>query len=699
MSYRDLVATGAWEHAAKALSLLALPDRETPSARLADARVAIGRCTKDEGARAVKLLDGLTGSPDLPPEIATRLRVDALVCAERFVDALAIVGPGSLGSRKGAASAAARARVLENAGELSAARTAYGEAIDGASGAGLPTGALITARLRVLRKLAASPETEKAIAADRARLFIDFPLAFDAATKAGESPTAPKMSADDWFRRANALAAAGHAEDAQHAIDAAASAGATKKKVVRARAHAYWKARVWAKAAPALKEASALETGDEAIEDAFLAARATSRGGDDDAAIVAYEALTKKHPTSHWAGEAAWLSAHLRWLRGQWTEAVAALDRYLGGPWIKEKRQQNNVREAKRARAFALLEANKLVAARQALHALAQSDAFTDDPFARGRVELLGAIAAERAGDRGAALATYARLSASHPFGWLDLASRARRVHLGETVGAWPAGPLDPLPLPALSPEVRLLSTAGLATDALERFVRAGLPKDDAPKCAALAAFDDGHSAYRIGLRLSLDQTPDASSSWRWRCAWPEPYEAVVAALEARDALPRGLLHAILRQESAFRVDVVSPAGAVGIAQLMPATAVTTAAATGVTLDPTDIAALQAPFLQLDLASRHLHALFVELVGEGATDAVRRDAIPLVVASYNAGAGSVKRWLREAGTMDADVFIERTPYLETRGYVARVLGNLVRYAVITGSPTPILPRKLPTPPS
>ena len=69
-----------------------------------------------------------------------------------------------------------------------------------------------------------------------------------------------------------------------------------------------------------------------------------------------------------------------------------------------------------------------------------------------------------------------------------------------------------------------------------------------------------------------------------------------------------------------------------------------------------------------------------------------------MIGAYNAGAGAVKRWMREAGTMDADVFLERTPFLETRGYVARVLGNLVRYAVITGSPTPVLPRKLPLPP-
>lgn len=695
VGFRDLVAAEAWNEAERALGRLAPADRETPAARLATVRTAVGRCRKDEAQKALEHLDKLASTPDLPLELLTRLRIDALVCAERLADALAVDGPFALSKRKGAIAAAARGRVLEKAGDLSGARAAYGDAIDGAKGSGLPIGNLLVARLAVLRKLPTSPDLDKAVEADRKRLFLEHPAAFDAAVKAGESATAPKLSADEWLARADALASMGKGEDAQHAIDAAQSAGASKPRVARARGHAWWRARNYAKASPALLEASALQTGEDAVEDAFLSARALSRGGNDPAAITAYEALAKKHPTSRHAAEALFLAAQLRWLAGQWNDAVAAFDRFLASPSAKDKHQQGNVREARRARAIALLEGGKLVAARQALHALAKSDGFDNEPFARGRLELLGAIAAERAGDRGAALTTYAKLSEQQPYGWLDLASRARRGHLGEAVGSWPSGPVAAPGLPAFAPEVRLLVSAGLPSDALERFV---LPKDDASRCAALAAFDDGWAAYRIGLKLPVDQAPDAASGWRWRCAWPAPYESVVAALEARDGLPRGLLHAILRQESAFRVDVVSPAGAVGIAQLMPTTAQTTAAATGVTLDPTDVAGLKSPFLQLDLASRHLAALFVELAGAGASETARRDAIPLVIAAYNAGAGAVKRWMREAGTMDADVFVERTPFLETRGYVARVLGNLVRYAVINGTPTPTLPRKFAAPP-
>jgi len=689
-----LVAAEAWDPAARALDALPASERDAPAAKLARLRVANGRCTHEEGERAVALADALASVNEIPVDLLTRLRVDALICAGRAKDALAITGPQALTARKGARNAVVRARALEEAGDLSAARAALGEAIDGAGAAGLPTGALIAWRLRLLRKLPTSPEVTKAVETDRKRLFIEHPLAFDVAVKKGEPSAAPPMDADGWLKRADTLAGLGRGEDAMHAIDAAASAGALHRKVVRARGHALFRARSWLKAATALKEAAAVEQGDYAIEDAFLSARAISRSGDDDTAIPLYEALAKKHPASKFGGEAAYLAAHLRWLRGKWQESILAFDRYLQGPFAKAPHQEANAREAKRARAFAYLEWGKHAEARRLFKMLAASSDYSGDAFARGRIELLEAIAMERSGDKSGAANVYAKLAAAHPYGYLDLVSRGRRVHLAESIAAWPVGPLSASSPPAFGADARLLASAGLSRDALAVIA---LPKDDAARCTIDEQFDDGWDAYKIGLHLPTDAAPDAANAWKWRCAWASPYAPLVAALEAREGLPRGLVHAILRQESAFRIDVVSPAGAVGIAQLMPATAQQTAAPLGITLDEADIAALQAPYLQLDLAARHLHALFTELAGDGASEERKRDVVPLVIAAYNGGAGSVKRWLKESAGMEADIFLERTPYLETRGYVARVLGNMVRYAVINGAPTPTLPRAFAAP--
>lgn len=684
-----LVAAEAWEPAGRAIDALTL---SSPASNLARLRVAVGLCTRPEGERGVLLAEALASTAEAADVVAA-LRVDALICAGRAKDALAVTGPSALAARKGPRASVLRARALEEAGDLPGARAALTDAIDTGAPMGLPIGTLIASRIRILRKLAG--DNAKAIESDRKRLFVEFPLAFDAAGKASEPTTSPTLDATAWMKRADTLAGLGRAEDALHALDAAASSplGAPPpKKILRARAHALWKARAYPRAIVALKESAQHGQGDEAIEDAFLAARATSRGGDDDAAIVQYEALTKKHPATKWGAESAYLAAHLRWLKGKWQDSILAFDRYLQGPAAKGPNQEGNVREAKRARALAYLEWGKHAEARRLFHMLASSEAYVSDPYARGRLELLEGIAIERGGDRPAAVALYHRVAAAHAYGYLDLTTRGRLARAGESVGAWPVGPIPPPSLPGLSPELRLLTSAGLSREVLGRIT---LPKDEPARCAVLEAFDDGFEAYRLGVKSSNDHSPDEANAWRWRCGWPSPYASVVTALEAREHLPRGLLHAILRQESAFRVEVVSPAGAVGIAQLMPATAVQTAAAFGKTVDPTDIAALQAPFLQLDLAARHLRALFVELAGPNAGDDRERDVIPLVIAAYNAGAGSVKRWMKESPDMDADVFIERTPYLETRGYVARVLGNMVRYAVIAGAPTPTLPRKLP----
>ncbi len=706
----SLVAAEAWEPAGRALDALAASEKGAEQGalhvKLARLRVAVGRCTRAEGERGEALATALAKEPDAAKlgEVIQRLRVDALLCAERWKDALAIVGPGGLAERKGALAAWARAKALEGAGELAGARAALGEAIEGGARVGLPVGTLVVTRLRVLRALAkeSSKELLAAIEADRRKLFVEHPLAFDAAVRNGEPNAAPDLDGKAWLARADALANLGKGEEALHAVSAAAAAGTPARTIARAKGHVLWKARSYAKAKVALEEAIALPhtkaQDDEVEEDRFLAARATSRSGDDALAIVAYEALAKAHPGSKWGAESAYLAGHLRWLSGKWKESIAAFDRYLAGPWAKHPGQAANVREAKRARAIALLEAGSSHEAQKTFHALAGSETYATDAFARARLELLEAIAAERAGDKAFAIAAYERLERTHGYSWLELAARARLAKLGRSLDAWPLGPVLASSPPALAPEARLLERGGLHHDAFILVDRAGLPKDRAARCVLFEALDAGFEAYKTGLELVLDRSPSETNAWAWRCAYPTPYEAVVAALEAREGLPRGTMHAILRQESAFKVDVVSFAGAVGIAQLMPQTAQTTAAQIGMTLDPTDIAALKAPYLQLDLAARHLRALFVELAGPEASPERKAETMPLVVAAYNAGAGAVKRWMREAGDLDADVFIERTPFLETRGYVARVLGNLARYAILAGTPTPTLPYKLPKPP-
>lgn len=119
----------------------------------------------------------------------------------------------------------------------------------------------------------------------------------------------------------------------------------------------------------------------------------------------------------------------------------------------------------------------------------------------------------------------------------------------------------------------------------------------------------------------------------------PPAYRGLVASAAAAHGVPPALLAALLRAESGFDPRAVSPAGAQGIAQFMPATA------RGVGLrDPFDPA--QAIPAAARLLAGHMRAL---------------GSAPLALAAYNAGPGAVAR---HGGI---------PPYRETQAYVARVM--------------------------
>jgi soluble lytic murein transglycosylase len=141
---------------------------------------------------------------------------------------------------------------------------------------------------------------------------------------------------------------------------------------------------------------------------------------------------------------------------------------------------------------------------------------------------------------------------------------------------------------------------------------------------------------------------------------YPRPYrEEVVAAAKLTD-VDRALLYAMLRQESLFRPDAASSAGALGVAQLTYATARTTAQRWK--LPAPKPADLFDAGVGITLGAARLADLLVQF------DAT----LPAALGAYNAGDGAAERWL-PGKPVDSDVWIENIPYDETRAYVRRVL--------------------------
>jgi soluble lytic murein transglycosylase len=120
------------------------------------------------------------------------------------------------------------------------------------------------------------------------------------------------------------------------------------------------------------------------------------------------------------------------------------------------------------------------------------------------------------------------------------------------------------------------------------------------------------------------------------------------------------LLYGVLRQESLFRADAASSAGALGVAQLTPATARETARRWQ--LPAPQRADLFDPRINITLGAARFAELLEQFDGQ----------LPVALGAYNAGASATARWLPPRPT-DSDVWIENIPYNETRAYVRRVL--------------------------
>ena len=123
--------------------------------------------------------------------------------------------------------------------------------------------------------------------------------------------------------------------------------------------------------------------------------------------------------------------------------------------------------------------------------------------------------------------------------------------------------------------------------------------------------------------------------------------------------LSMATLLAIARVESAFTPDAVSDAGAVGLMQLMPATAQWICLRRGLVYNEKD---LYDAAYSMEMAAWYLRYLYTKFSPEYA------------LCAYNAGEGVVAQWLGQG------IAVDKVPYAETRRYVADVLYYQKRYS-------------------
>ena len=136
----------------------------------------------------------------------------------------------------------------------------------------------------------------------------------------------------------------------------------------------------------------------------------------------------------------------------------------------------------------------------------------------------------------------------------------------------------------------------------------------------------------------------------------------------AADPIEPALTLAITRQESEFDARVVSPAGAIGMMQLLPGTAKEIARKNGLGFSKDRL--YEAKY-NMNIGSLYLSRLINSYDG----------SYILAIAAYNAGPGNVHNWVQDFGTPNNNLdnainWIEKIPFKETRNYVQRVMENL-----------------------
>jgi soluble lytic murein transglycosylase len=158
------------------------------------------------------------------------------------------------------------------------------------------------------------------------------------------------------------------------------------------------------------------------------------------------------------------------------------------------------------------------------------------------------------------------------------------------------------------------------------------------------------------------------------------PYREQLGSAARTTGVDEALVFGLVRQESRFRADAISSAGAVGLMQLMPPTAKWVAKQLG-----------QSDYLPSHIGDVAVNARFGTYYFKYWLDKFDNLA-PLAIAGYNAGPGRAQAW-RAKRPIEGAIYAETIPFNETRDYVKKVLANTVVYSRQFGA-TPSLKQML-----
>ena len=353
-------------------------------------------------------------------------------------------------------------------------------------------------------------------------------------------------------------------------------------------------------------------------------------------AIQIYRNFPKKFPRSRWRAQATWRLAWIHYLNPNYDRAHAAFKSIARGKYPEHYR--------------------------------------TGARFWQAR-------AAERLGNQEEAKGLYRQIMSGTGDSYYKGPSRNALGRLGEVVEKRKPADGQTLPKPTVTANQNLsfhlaraeklsdLSHHRLAVAELDR-ARDQIGNDSSLRMMLMQQYARNRGYDRsVALAIGFGQSSEELRQYRYPLAY---WEIIKKEAVQREMDPH-LILSLIRQESLFDPDAISPASALGLMQLLPSTAGREAANMGLLYPGPD--QLFDPDLNLRLGINHLKRLLERYP----------NSLAKALAAYNAGRRPVSRWEKRFASLDEEEFIERIPYRETRGYVKLVLRNYWIYKELYGN--------------
>ena len=218
----------------------------------------------------------------------------------------------------------------------------------------------------------------------------------------------------------------------------------------------------------------------------------------------------------------------------------------------------------------------------------------------------------------------------------------------------------------------RLLRSAGL-NDLADSELRFGMRTDGQPALLAMELAATADAPYQA-MRIMKSNSPEylnlpvtAAPRRYWELLFPLPYRADLLRTAQDRSLDPYLLAGLIRQESEFNPEAISPAKAYGLTQIRPATGRQFARKSGVSKFTTGV--LSQPAANLKIGCSILRSMLDQQGGK----------VEQTLAAYNAGPLRVTEWMSWSKYREPAEFVESIPFTETRDYVQAVLRNAEMY--------------------